>query len=311
MNSQFADSRKVAEYLGKPHNFLLKKIAGAKCSKEFRQENFWQFQYCQGNKKPQAMFLLTYNGFFLLASTGFGKKSEYWRKKIFRLVTRWEESLENYMDTSREKSARPYVEQLLEHGKKLYKAGCEIAEKQNKQTDNENAANAMILQECLKNKPIKNKFANQAAIDVDWEEVEKENQRQKLDKRERNRLAGRRYRWNKKLVALGLPRIERGKTDLPETFEEYLAIFGDESPYSKARQTFQAIIEREKENKSFKTIDFVEYCGIQAPQECFYDLRQIAVKCFRDAGLVYKQIKVGNNKIYGWRKKWTKNKLMS
>lgn len=305
MNAQLADSRQVAEYLGKPHDFLLKKIKSAKCSKAFRQENFWQLKYSVANKKPQPMFLLTYNGFFLLVSTGFGKKSEYWRKKIFRLITQWESSLENYINVEqKENNGKPYVEALLEHGEKLYKAGREIAEKKNKKKASEKAANAMILPKCKENKATNKTISAESAIDADWEEVREENQSQNLTKRERNRLAGRRYRWNKKLVALGLPRIERGKTDLPETFQEYLAIFGDENPYSNAESVFKTIIKEEVEEFGFTTTKtLLDNCNADIPKECLYDFKRIALKCLREAGLIYRRFTQRGENFSVWAMK--------
>lgn len=74
------------------------------------------------------------------------------------------------------------------------------------------------------------------------EEPEKSNRLQP-NSDEYRRATMRRYKWNTKLEALGLPRIQRGRQDLPDTFEDYLA----ENGYTGGgREGKNAITDRER-----------------------------------------------------------------
>ncbi|OOF79100.1 hypothetical protein BKG96_03290 [Rodentibacter caecimuris] len=69
------DSLKVAQYFGKRHDNLLQSIKNLGCSEEFNALNFKAVKYADEKGEKRPMYLMTQDGFTLLAMGFTGKKA--------------------------------------------------------------------------------------------------------------------------------------------------------------------------------------------------------------------------------------------
>lgn len=83
----------IAETFGKEHRRVLQDIRDLKCSEEFRLRNFVQSNYVneQGHKQP--MFIMTRDGFTLLAMGYTGEKAMQFKEAYIRQFNAMEKAL--------------------------------------------------------------------------------------------------------------------------------------------------------------------------------------------------------------------------
>lgn len=74
-NQAFTDSRIIAEVFQKGHDKVLRDIRNLQCSKAFRLANFGETEYENGQGRKMPMYVLTFNGFAVLAMGYTGKKA--------------------------------------------------------------------------------------------------------------------------------------------------------------------------------------------------------------------------------------------
>lgn len=74
-NKIVVSSREIAENFEKEHSKVLRNIRTLECSKEFRQANFGQSSYINEQNKEQPEYLMTRDGFTLLAMGFTGRKA--------------------------------------------------------------------------------------------------------------------------------------------------------------------------------------------------------------------------------------------
>lgn len=77
----------VAETFEKEHRRVLQDIRGLQCSKEFRRLNFVQSSYINTQNKSQPMYLVTRDGFTLLAMGYTGEKAMRFKEAYIKLST--------------------------------------------------------------------------------------------------------------------------------------------------------------------------------------------------------------------------------
>lgn len=98
------DSLKVAEYFGKRHDNLLQRIENLGCSKEFNALNFKAAKYTDSKGEKRPMFLMTQDGFTLLAMGFTGKKAMQFKEayiKKFNQMKSWITSRANLKNDQR------------------------------------------------------------------------------------------------------------------------------------------------------------------------------------------------------------------
>ncbi|POY43325.1 hypothetical protein C3007_11015 [Avibacterium gallinarum] len=98
------DSLKVAEYFGKRHDNLLQRIENLGCSKEFNALNFKAVKYTDSKGEKRPMFLMTQDGFTLLAMGFTGKKAMQFKEayiKKFNQMKSWITSRANLKNDQR------------------------------------------------------------------------------------------------------------------------------------------------------------------------------------------------------------------
>lgn len=74
-NQAFTDSRIIAEVFQKGHDKVLRDIRNLKCSEAFRLTNFGETEYENGQGRKMPMYVLTFNGFAILAMGYTGEKA--------------------------------------------------------------------------------------------------------------------------------------------------------------------------------------------------------------------------------------------
>lgn len=74
-NQAFTDSRIIAEVFQKGHDKVLRDIRSLKCSDAFRLANFGEAEYVNGQGRKMPMYVLTFNGFAVLAMGYTGEKA--------------------------------------------------------------------------------------------------------------------------------------------------------------------------------------------------------------------------------------------
>ncbi len=74
-NQAFTDSRIIAEVFQKGHDKVLRDIRSLKCSDAFRLANFGEAEYVNGQSRKMPMYVLTFNGFAVLAMGYTGEKA--------------------------------------------------------------------------------------------------------------------------------------------------------------------------------------------------------------------------------------------
>ncbi|MFA9459104.1 Rha family transcriptional regulator [Halalkalibacter sp. AB-rgal2] len=129
-NRVVTDSLMVAEAFEKEHKNVLKDIRELGCSKEFGQLNFEQSSYLNSQNKSMPKYLITQDGFTLLAMGYSGKKAMEFKEKYIAEFNRMKEqipapSVASYMIEDPIERAKQWIEeqkkvQLLEQRAALY-----------------------------------------------------------------------------------------------------------------------------------------------------------------------------------------------
>lgn len=88
-----ATSLDVAETFGKEHRRVLQDIRDLKCSEEFRLHNFVQSSYVNEQGHNQSMFIMTKDGFTLLAMGYTGEKAMKFKEAYINQFNQMEELL--------------------------------------------------------------------------------------------------------------------------------------------------------------------------------------------------------------------------
>lgn len=83
----------VAETFGKEHRRVLQDIRDLKCSEEFRLHNFVQSNYVNEQGHKQSMFIMTRDGFTLLAMGYTGEKAMQFKEAYIRQFNAMEKAL--------------------------------------------------------------------------------------------------------------------------------------------------------------------------------------------------------------------------
>ncbi|MEY2373423.1 Rha family transcriptional regulator [Lysinibacillus capsici] len=74
-NKAFTDSRIIAEVFQKGHDKVLRDIRNLKCSEAFRLANIGEADYVNGQGRKMPMYVLTFDGFVILAMGYTGEKA--------------------------------------------------------------------------------------------------------------------------------------------------------------------------------------------------------------------------------------------
>ena len=94
-NRPVVSSRKVAEIFEKEHRRVLQDIRELSCGDDFRLHNFVQSSYINSQDKEQPEYLLTRDGFTLLAMGFTGVKAMQWKIKYIEAFNKMEAELSN------------------------------------------------------------------------------------------------------------------------------------------------------------------------------------------------------------------------
>ena len=94
-NRPVVSSRKVAEIFEKEHRRVLQDIRELSCGDEFRLHNFVQSSYINSQDKEQPEYLMTRDGFTLLAMGFTGTKAMQWKIKYIEAFNKMEAELNN------------------------------------------------------------------------------------------------------------------------------------------------------------------------------------------------------------------------
>jgi len=92
-NEAVTSSRLVAEYFGKRHDTVTRAIRNLNCSKEFRQRNFAESYYYNLQNKKQTEYLMTKNGFTILAMGFTGAKAMQFKEAYINAFDKMQELL--------------------------------------------------------------------------------------------------------------------------------------------------------------------------------------------------------------------------
>ena len=92
-NRPVVSSRKVAEIFEKEHRRVLQDIRELSCGDDFRLHNFVQSSYINSQDKEQPEYLMTRDGFTLLAMGFTGSKAMQWKIKYIETFNRMEAEL--------------------------------------------------------------------------------------------------------------------------------------------------------------------------------------------------------------------------
>ena len=94
-NRPVVSSRKVAEIFEKEHRRVLQDIRELSCGDDFRLHNFVQSSYINSQDKEQPEYLMTRDGFTLLAMGFTGVKAMQWKIKYIEAFNKMEAELSN------------------------------------------------------------------------------------------------------------------------------------------------------------------------------------------------------------------------
>ena len=92
-NEAVTSSKLVAEYFGKQHRSILRAIKNLNCSEEFRQHNFAPSYYYNLQNKKQPMYLMTKDGFTILAMGFTGAKAMQFKEAYINAFNKMESLL--------------------------------------------------------------------------------------------------------------------------------------------------------------------------------------------------------------------------
>ena len=89
-NRPVVSSRKVAEVFEKEHNIVMRSIRDLVCGDDFSRCNFAQSTYMSDRGKEYPEYLMTRDGFTLLAMGFTGSKAMQWKIKYIETFNRME-----------------------------------------------------------------------------------------------------------------------------------------------------------------------------------------------------------------------------
>ncbi|QNK89064.1 Rha family transcriptional regulator [Sporosarcina sp. resist] len=95
----FTDSLLIAEVFEKGHDKVLRDIRNLKCSEEFLLANFGESSYTNKQKRVMPMFILTFDGFVMLAMGYTGEKAMQFKELYIAEFNRTRQILENQKNT--------------------------------------------------------------------------------------------------------------------------------------------------------------------------------------------------------------------
>ena len=91
----YCDSLQIAETFNKRHDTVIRAIKNLNCSDEFRQHNFTESYYHNLQNKKQPMYLLTKDGFAILAMGFTGKKAMQFKEAYIRRFNEMDEFIKS------------------------------------------------------------------------------------------------------------------------------------------------------------------------------------------------------------------------
>ena len=94
-NRLVVSSRKVAEVFEKQHKHVMESIRELDCEEEFNESNFRPVEYCDAKGEMRPEYLITRDGFTLLAMGFTGAKAMQWKIKYIEAFNAMEEQLKN------------------------------------------------------------------------------------------------------------------------------------------------------------------------------------------------------------------------
>lgn len=89
-NEAVTSSKLVSEYFGKQHRSVIRAIKNLNCSEEFRQHNFAPSYYYNLQNKKQPMYLMTKDGFTILAMGFTGAKAMQFKEAYIKAFNKME-----------------------------------------------------------------------------------------------------------------------------------------------------------------------------------------------------------------------------
>jgi Rha family phage regulatory protein len=92
-NEMTTSSRIIAEYFGKAHRDVLKTIRAIECSAEFSLRNFAQRDFDNERGQTYQEYIITRDGFTILAMGFTGKKAMLWKEKFLTAFNAMESEL--------------------------------------------------------------------------------------------------------------------------------------------------------------------------------------------------------------------------
>lgn len=90
-------SLQVAEHFGKRHGDVIRAVRRLECSEEFGQRNFASSSYLNDQGKKQPAYLITRDGFALLAMGFTGKEAMRWKEAYIRAFNLMEAKLRSLL----------------------------------------------------------------------------------------------------------------------------------------------------------------------------------------------------------------------
>ena len=92
-NEAVTSSRLVAEYFGKQHRSILRAIKNLNCSEEFNRHNFAEITYTDSRGRKQPEYLMTKDGFTILAMGFTGAKAMQFKESYINAFNKMENLL--------------------------------------------------------------------------------------------------------------------------------------------------------------------------------------------------------------------------
>lgn len=93
------DSLTIANAFEKGHDKVLRDIRGLKCSEQFRLANFGESSYMNKQRREMPMFIVTFDGFSMLAMGYSGEKAIQFKERYINEFNRTRQILESHQVT--------------------------------------------------------------------------------------------------------------------------------------------------------------------------------------------------------------------
>ncbi len=98
-NKAFTDSRIIADVFQKGHDKVLRDIRNLKCSEAFRLTNIGEADYLNGQGRKMPMYVLTFDGFVILAMGYTGEKAMQFKELYIAAFNQTHQLLANRQNT--------------------------------------------------------------------------------------------------------------------------------------------------------------------------------------------------------------------